>query len=223
MDVRFRCRRLCPSCHSVPTPAILLLPPQGASATDNIDGNISANIVVGGDTVNTNLAGTYIVTYNVSDAAGNAASQVTRTVNVNEVSSGCTGGISTFPYTESFESGDGWTQVGGDDGNWVRNSGSTPSNTTGPSSAANGSFYMFLEASTNNSPGQIGPNATAILVSPCFDLTAETIAPYPYVRVVAVSSSDVVGEAAAVIALDKPNKNWVTGVMTFVIFLTAFL
>ena len=56
-----------------------------------------------------------------------------------------------------------------------------------------------------------------------FDLTAETIAPYPYVRVVAVSSSDVVGEAAAVIALDKPNKNWVTGVITFVIFLTAFL
>ena len=153
---------------------------QGATASDNIDGNISANIVIGGDTVNTSLAGTYIVTYNVSDAAGNAASQVTRTVNVNEVSSGCTGGISTFPYTESFESGDGWTQVGGDDGNWVRNSGSTPSNTTGPSSAANGSFYMFLEASTNNSPGQIGPNATAILVSPCFDLTAETAAVFTF-------------------------------------------
>ena len=153
---------------------------QGANATDNIDGNISANIVIGGDIVNTNVAGTYTVTYNVSDAAGNAASQVTRTVNVNEVSSGCTGGISTFPYTESFESDDGWTQAGGDDGNWVRNSGSTPSNTTGPSSAANGSFYMFLEASTNNSPGQIGPNATAILVSPCFDLTAETAAVFTF-------------------------------------------
>ncbi|RNC88234.1 MAG: DUF5011 domain-containing protein [Winogradskyella sp.] len=153
---------------------------QGATATDNVDGDITANIVIGGDTVNTNVAGTYVVTYNVSDAAGNAATQVTRTVNVNEASSGCSGGISTFPYTESFESGDGWTQAGGDDGNWVRNSGSTPSNTTGPSSAVDGAFYMFLEASTNNSPGQIGPNATAILVSPCFDLTSETQASFNF-------------------------------------------
>jgi hypothetical protein len=52
----------------------------GAIATDNVDGDISANIVVGGDAVNTGAAGTYIITYNVSDAAGNAATQVTRTV-----------------------------------------------------------------------------------------------------------------------------------------------
>ena len=54
----------------------------GASATDDTDGDISGNIVVGGDTVDTSVAGTYIVTYNVSDAAGNAAAEVTRTVNV---------------------------------------------------------------------------------------------------------------------------------------------
>ena len=58
---------------------------EGATATDNVDGDISANIVIGGDTVDTNTAGQYIVTYNVSDAAGNAATEVTRTVNVNEV------------------------------------------------------------------------------------------------------------------------------------------
>ncbi len=52
----------------------------GATATDNTDGDITANIVVGGDTVDTNTAGTYTVTYNVSDAAGNAAAEVTRTV-----------------------------------------------------------------------------------------------------------------------------------------------
>ena len=40
------------------------------SLTDNVDGDISANIVIGGDTVDTNTAGQYIVTYNVSDAAG---------------------------------------------------------------------------------------------------------------------------------------------------------
>ena len=54
----------------------------GASATDDVDGNITANIVTGGDVVDVNTLGQYIVTYNVSDAAGNAAVQVTRTVNV---------------------------------------------------------------------------------------------------------------------------------------------
>lgn len=52
----------------------------GATATDDVDGDITANIVVGGDTVDVNTAGTYIITYNVSDAAGNAATQRTRTV-----------------------------------------------------------------------------------------------------------------------------------------------
>ena len=62
---------------------------EGATATDNVDGDISANIVIGGDTVDTNTAGQYIVTYNVSDAAGNAAAEATRTVNVNEVVDPC--------------------------------------------------------------------------------------------------------------------------------------
>lgn len=153
----------------------------GATATDNFDGDITSSIVIGGDTVNTAVAGTYVVTYNVSDAAGNAASPVNRTVNVTEpATGGCSGGISSFPYAESFESNDGWTQASGDDGNWVRDANGTPSSTTGPSSGADGSFYMFLEASTNNSPGQIGPNSTAILESPCFDLTNETGASFSF-------------------------------------------
>ena len=52
----------------------------GATATDDVDGDLTANIMVGGDTVDTNTEGTYIITYNVSDAAGNAAAQVSRTV-----------------------------------------------------------------------------------------------------------------------------------------------
>jgi predicted acyltransferase (DUF342 family) len=51
----------------------------GATASDNKDGNITANIVAT-STVNTAVAGTYSVTYNVSDAAGNTATPVTRTV-----------------------------------------------------------------------------------------------------------------------------------------------
>ncbi len=54
----------------------------GAQANDNVDGDLTGSITVGGDTVDTNTIGTYIITYNVSDAAGNAAAQVTRTVNV---------------------------------------------------------------------------------------------------------------------------------------------
>ena len=54
----------------------------GATAVDNIDGTITSSIVADTSAVNVNAAGTYTVTYNVSDAAGNAATQVTRTVQV---------------------------------------------------------------------------------------------------------------------------------------------
>ncbi len=55
----------------------------GATALDNVDGDISSDIVVTG-TVNTGIAGTYTLTYDVTDAAGNPAETQTRTVNVNE-------------------------------------------------------------------------------------------------------------------------------------------
>ena len=55
----------------------------GATALDNIDGDISGSIVIDSSAVNTAVAGSYPVTYNVSDAAGNAAVEVTRTVTVN--------------------------------------------------------------------------------------------------------------------------------------------
>ena len=58
----------------------------GATATDNIDGDISANISIDATAVNVNTVGNYTVTYNVSDAAGNPATQVTRTVNVVDTS-----------------------------------------------------------------------------------------------------------------------------------------
>ena len=52
----------------------------GATANDAEDGDITANIVVGGDTVDTNTPGTYVITYNVTDSGGLQASEVTRTV-----------------------------------------------------------------------------------------------------------------------------------------------
>ena len=53
----------------------------GATALDNIDGDITGDITVTG-AVNTAVVGNYTLTYNVSDFAGNPAVSVTRTVTV---------------------------------------------------------------------------------------------------------------------------------------------
>ena len=53
----------------------------GATASDNYDGDISSQIVVVNN-VDVNTLGSYTVTYSVSDSSSNAASDVTRTVNV---------------------------------------------------------------------------------------------------------------------------------------------
>jgi hypothetical protein len=60
----------------------------GATAQDNVDGNISAAIVKTGS-VNTAVAGSYVLRYNVRDAAGNAAAEVTRTVTVTSTAVAC--------------------------------------------------------------------------------------------------------------------------------------
>ncbi|MEN1785048.1 MAG: S8 family serine peptidase [Bacteroidota bacterium] len=90
--------------------------------------------------------------------------------------SNCAATITSFPYSEGFESGLGWSQASGDDGNWIRFSGNTPSSSTGPNQAASGNFYLYLEASNNGTAGQIGANATAILESPCIDLSSVSTA-----------------------------------------------
>ena len=54
----------------------------GAVASDNCDGDISKNIVVNG-AVNTNVVGSYEVTYSVKDSTGNTSS-ISRTVRVSE-------------------------------------------------------------------------------------------------------------------------------------------
>ncbi len=56
----------------------------GATAIDNVDGDITA-IIVKVSTVNTAVVGSYTVTYNVTDSVLNHATQVTRTVNVEAV------------------------------------------------------------------------------------------------------------------------------------------
>lgn len=74
----------------------------------------------------------------------------------------------TVIHSADFESSlDGWTQGTGDDFEWTNNSGGTPSTGTGPSTGANGSFYMFTESSSNY-------GNTANFESPSFDLSGIT-------------------------------------------------
>lgn len=92
------------------------------------------------------------------------------------IPSGCSGAITSFPYNEGFESNFGaWTQGSGDDFNWTRGSGGTPSSNTGPSSASQGSQYVFMESSSPNNS-----NDRAILVSPCFNLTGQNQATFSF-------------------------------------------
>ncbi|MGE5455487.1 MAG: glycine-rich protein [Ignavibacteriales bacterium] len=65
----------------------------GVTASDNLEGDITANIIKTG-TVNTASAGTYTLNYNVSDSAGNAATTKTRTVSVTQIAT-------SFSYTGS--------------------------------------------------------------------------------------------------------------------------
>ena len=93
----------------------------GASALDNADGDISASIVVS-STVNESVVGTYQVSYNVSDQAGNPAVEVVRVVKVVEKtnttnssssSGGSGGGIlyKRIPTETTFQSYDPKTGV----------------------------------------------------------------------------------------------------------------
>ncbi|WP_299463175.1 IPT/TIG domain-containing protein [uncultured Microscilla sp.] len=71
--------------------------------------------------------------------------------------------ITTFPYAESFEAGLGkWIQAEDDDMEWLRKNGKTPSDNTGPTAAADGSFYVYTEATGNF-------NKKAILTSALFN------------------------------------------------------
>lgn len=84
----------------------------------------------------------------------------------------CQSVIDQFPYLESFETGLGdWQDVQGDDFDWTRKQGGTPSGSTGPNGASDGSWYLFTEASNPNNPSKL-----AALEGPCFDLVGQTSA-----------------------------------------------
>ncbi|MFD0863058.1 GEVED domain-containing protein [Sungkyunkwania multivorans] len=92
---------------------------------------------------------------------------------------GCTGGVSSFPYTQSFEGSSfpGWSNASGNDINWATDSGGTPSSGTGPSTGADGAVYVYVETSGN---GTGFPTKTAVLNAPCFDLSSASSATFSF-------------------------------------------
>ncbi len=128
-------------------------------------------------TVTYNTAGTYNVSLTAANASGSDTETKTAYIRVNPPGSGgCASGVSAFPYEESFESGFGdWAQESGDDFNWTRNSGGTPSSGTGPGSAVDGNWYAYMEASSPNYS-----NKVAVLNSPCFDLSSASNASFGF-------------------------------------------
>jgi len=66
---------------SIATPQGMTYTDAGATVTDNVDVGLTATV---SGYVDTNAVGTYTLTFDVSDSAGNAAAQVARTVNVTD-------------------------------------------------------------------------------------------------------------------------------------------
>jgi len=115
---------------------------------------------------------TYSFYVKAKDDAGNISesSNVVSVTTQSPPSSSCPAQVSSFPYNESFENTLGlWTQASGDDFDWTVKSGGTPSSNTGPSSATDGNYYIYMESSYPNYS-----NKRAILNSPCFDLSGLT-------------------------------------------------
>ncbi|WP_299258796.1 S8 family serine peptidase [uncultured Aquimarina sp.] len=161
------------------------------AATDNV--GVTAYDVYQGSTIlgevtstTANVTGltadtAYQFSVKAKDAAGNE-SAFSNTVDITttggSTGGGCASGISSFPYNEGFENTLGsWTQSTADDINWLVDASGTPSGTTGPSSATQGTYYIFVEASGN---GTGYPNKQAILNSPCFDLSGLSEASFSF-------------------------------------------
>ncbi len=73
----------------------------GATATDDEDGDITPTVT---GTVNTDKVGSYTITYTATDAAGNEATPLTRTVNVKAA-----GLAKSYSVTETYSSGSPYT------------------------------------------------------------------------------------------------------------------
>ncbi|TSC84573.1 MAG: Hyalin [Parcubacteria group bacterium Gr01-1014_17] len=114
----------------------------GATASDTIDGSINSSVVLSG-TVTVASIGTYTLSYNASDLAGNAATTVTRTVVVQDTiaPTGTIGYSTTTPTNQNVTA----TLTPSEPVTVTNNSGATTTTFTN-----NGSFtFQFADVASN--------------------------------------------------------------------------
>ena len=127
----------------------------GATASDDEQGDITGDIL-GITDLDTSVAGEYTVAYNVSDGALNAATEVVRTVTVEEAN------VTSFPYCSSFDTdlGDWSTEVTQGTSNWES---ASSSNSSVAAYSGGGSAYYY----SGNYNGD-----SSVLISRPMDITA---------------------------------------------------
>jgi hypothetical protein len=115
----------------------------GATATDDTDDDttLTAAIVIDATAVDTTTAGSYSVTYNVSDAAGNAATEVTRTVTVEAAT--VSGPPCTHTLVMNDQYNDTWDGASVD----ILVNGTVVASTTGPANGVADDTLTFDAAS----------------------------------------------------------------------------
>jgi uncharacterized protein (TIGR02145 family) len=151
----------------------------GAQAYDNVDGDLTSSIVVSG-TVDTSTPGTYYINYNVTDSAGNAANQATRTVVVVETTPTVYAGtdqaicedetVTLGEATASNVSSVIWTTYG--DGTFDNPSIINPTYIPGPQDRIIESFSLTLNAQGSN--GQVFSDSAMIYITSLPTVSAGT-------------------------------------------------
>ena len=163
----------------------------GAMANDNVDGNITSNIIptitdASGNTIvaidaNTPV-GTYTITYNVMDVAGNAATPMTRTVTVTVATADITPPVITLSGNaqETINQGASYTDAGAMANDNV--DGNITSNIIPTITDASGNTVVAIDANT--------PVGTYTITYNVMDVAGNTATPMTRTVTVTVATAD---------------------------------
>lgn len=148
----------------------------------SVTGNVKIELYKGGmlnSTIATSAPNDGLYTWNVSAGQTIGPDYRIQITSVNEpalvgesfsnFSVGALPALIGISYSESFEFGLGdWSQPTDDDFDWTRTFGATPSGSTGPSAAQDGTYYIYTESSSPNSPHKVA------ILETYFDLRSTT-------------------------------------------------
>jgi hypothetical protein len=146
---------------------------QGATATDDIDGDLTSSITTTG-TVNTSTASTYTITYSVSDAAGNTATS-TRTVIVNAIIDTTQPVITIIgSSTINLTVGDSYTEAGATATDDIDGDLTSSISTSGTVDTSTASTYT-ITYSVSDSSGNSASETRSVIVSEALNQTPGTV------------------------------------------------